>query len=206
MQVQPLNIPERSENYIREYHKVLPVDLCHNLIALFKENSKDQGPSTVGIDSINLPIRNSDTIPITGHSAFTEVDRELNLILLKRYKHYRQTVLSSYPMESTLYPEGYQLIKYKQNKGYFRAHIDVGEFSSCTRALSVLVYLNTVDEGGETDFPEWGVKIKAEIGKVIIFPPYFTHLHEGLMPISSDKYILATWLGYKSIPEASNVT
>jgi len=54
--------------------------------------------------------------------------------------------------------------------------------------------LNDVACGGETEFPHLGVSVKPEAGRLLIFPPYWMYQHQGLPPVSGDKYILSTYL------------
>ena len=56
-----------------------------------------------------------------------------------------------------------------------------------------MTYLNTVSNGGETEFMQ-GAKIKPSTGKIILFPGAFPYLHRGLIPRSDDKYILSSWI------------
>ena len=56
-----------------------------------------------------------------------------------------------------------------------------------------MIYLNDVKEGGETEFLYHSKRIKAEKGKIIIFPTDFMHTHRGNPPISNSKYILTGW-------------
>jgi hypothetical protein len=56
-----------------------------------------------------------------------------------------------------------------------------------------MVYLNDVDEGGETEFLYQQVKIKPKRGTVVIWPGGFTHLHRGNPPLKN-KYIATGWL------------
>ena len=37
-------------------------------------------------------------------------------------------------------------------------------------------------------------KIKAEKGKLLIFPSSWTYIHRGNIPISDDKYIITGWV------------
>ena len=59
--------------------------------------------------------------------------------------------------------------------------------------ITYLFYLNTIEEGGETEFID-GTKIKPETGKLLIFPATWTYEHRGNVPISSNKYICTGWL------------
>ena len=56
-----------------------------------------------------------------------------------------------------------------------------------------MVYMNDVDEGGETEFLYQQKKIKPKTGRVVIFPASFTHQHRGNPPMSN-KYIITGWL------------
>jgi len=82
--------------------------------------------------------------------------------------------------------------KYIKNEGYFKIHID--ENPERKRLLSFILFLNDVDEGGETFFPVQDIKIKPVKDTLILFPPYYTHPHEGLIPLSNDKIILNGFL------------
>ena len=62
------------------------------------------------------------------------------------------------------------------------------------RILLFMYYLNEVKEGGETDFYYQQQRIKPGKGKMVIAPAYFTHTHRGNIPISSDKYIITSWV------------
>jgi len=85
--------------------------------------------------------------------------------------------------------------KYTKNVGKYIYHndfrIDLAEKKY--RVITFLWYLNTVEEGGETSFGE-ELKIKPEMGKLLLFPASWTFPHAGKMPISSDKYIITGWL------------
>jgi prolyl 4-hydroxylase len=54
--------------------------------------------------------------------------------------------------------------------------------------LTLLVYLNRGYEGGETDFPEIGERVHAEIGKALLFQHMV--LHEGATVTAGRKYVL----------------
>ena len=62
------------------------------------------------------------------------------------------------------------------------------------RKLVTMLYLNTVDEGGETEFLYQRRRIQAHQGRLLIFPAGFTHTHRGNPPLSGNKYIITSWL------------
>jgi len=105
---------------------------------------------------------------------------------------------------------GYRIKKYNKNSGYYNYHSDPawaevslgenrwrvgeGEYLSNIRFLSVIMYLNTVDDGGETTFPLIPIKIKPVKGRVAVFPTHWTYLHKAEPPMSSDKYSMNTFV------------
>ena len=83
------------------------------------------------------------------------------------------------------------------DQGYHTWHQDYGPHPiQAKRIVVAMVYLNDVSEGGETCFFHQNLKIKPQKGKMVVFPPYFTHMHKGMPPKSNDKYICNFYLGF----------
>ena len=90
------------------------------------------------------------------------------------------------------------LRKYDKNiGGYHSMHCDWGQ-NNLQRLCAVILYLNTVEEGGETIFPVIGRKIKPVVGRILIFPSFYTHMHYGEIATSSDRYIVASHVHYSN--------
>ena len=77
--------------------------------------------------------------------------------------------------------------------GFHNWHYENTGLQVSARKLVIQLYLNTIEEGGETEFLYINKRIKAEQGRLIIFPASFTHTHRGNPPIGQDKYIVSTW-------------
>ena len=93
--------------------------------------------------------------------------------------------------------EDFRIKKYAYDEGdWFDLHIDANDDQSMQRYLAIFWYLNDVEEGGETDFPMQGMRIKPEQGRIVMFPPYWTHPHQGnkLKKANTYKYLLSTYL------------
>jgi len=72
-----------------------------------------------------------------------------------------------------------------------------GHKDADVRVLTWILYLNDVDEGGETEFLYYPGRIKPKAGSLVLFPAYFTHVHRGNPPISNTKYIITGWCEYE---------
>lgn len=64
-----------------------------------------------------------------------------------------------------------------------------------SRQLVAIWYLNDVPgPGGETEFPLQDVSIRPAQGKLILFPPFWTHVHRGVTLKTGVKYTATTWI------------
>lgn len=122
---------------------------------------------------------------------------------------HRAAQFIQFPIENG---EGMQLVRYGIGEEY-RPHFDYfppekpGSAKHLQkggqRAATVLFYLNTVEEGGETIFPEIGFKVKAVKGNAVIFYNCTPEgkedpltRHGGAPVIRGEKWIVNKWFRY----------
>ena len=84
----------------------------------------------------------------------------------------------------------------KPGEGYHIWHYDNDGRNLSDRYLVFTIYLNTVEEGGETEFLYQMERINAVEGRVSLFPAGFTHAHRGNPPLTGDKYIITGWIEF----------
>ena len=84
-------------------------------------------------------------------------------------------------------------IKHYTSDMEFSTHVDVADLESSKRFLIAILYLN--DNDGYTTFDNLGIKVKPEMGSLILFPPYWMFPHSG-QKCSTEKYIMMTSLNY----------
>ena len=77
--------------------------------------------------------------------------------------------------------------------GFHKWHYENAAYQTANRSFVIQAYLNTVENGGETEFLYQNKRINAVQGTVLIWPAGYTHVHRGNPPIGQDKYILTTW-------------
>ena len=90
-------------------------------------------------------------------------------------------------------PKGMSLQKTRPHQGYHAWHCENADLCTSSRVMAYTLYLNAVEEGGETEFLYQGVKIKPEPGKLAFFPAYYTHPHRGNPIYKGVKYIVSGW-------------
>ena len=86
--------------------------------------------------------------------------------------------------------------KYKPSQGYHAWHCDSSTIGNSRRLMVSMLYLNTVEKGGETEFLYQNMRVTPEQGTLVLFPTYWTHPHRGNPPLEGEKYIMDGWLEY----------
>ncbi|XP_055875119.1 uncharacterized protein LOC106073181 isoform X1 [Biomphalaria glabrata] len=100
----------------------------------------------------------------------------------------------------------FQITSYPVGKAY-KEHTDciVGGVDQRDRVVTVLIYLNDVDEGGETRFTELGIWVKPKKGRALVWnnmspegvcEPHSKHVASVVK--KGSKYILIRWYYYKT--------
>lgn len=93
-------------------------------------------------------------------------------------------------------PKGMSVQKTMPHQGYHAWHQETADVGSGARVVTYMLYLNDVEEGGETEFLYQGIKLKPEAGKLVFFPTGFTFPHRGNPIYKGEKYIITGWYTY----------
>ena len=177
-------------DFIKVYDNVLSKGECNSCIKIFEEGVDKKVYDTEHLKFTQFWIPTNSYTPL-----FNNIKSKMN----RRHSEYR-SYLSECLDYVSLFPSKYSFEKFKikkyepELKHEFRRHTDSSNVKTSTRFLSSLVYLNDVEEGGQTVFND--VIINPKRGRLIIFPPLWMFPHAGKVPISNIKYILTTYLTY----------
>jgi hypothetical protein len=179
-------------HYIRVYDQNLDEPLCVRMIESFSGLARFQRPNGRGI---RLGLEDSAwtelNVTALSDAHFLGMFRKLIDQALNRYNHDigLPIAVPASPLISELVMKRYR----PGQEERFQLHFDAIHYVS-NRYLVMLWYLNDVAVGGETDFPHLKLTIKPQAGRLLVFPPYWMYQHQGLPPISGDKYILSAYL------------
>lgn len=97
--------------------------------------------------------------------------------------------------------ESHTIFTYKVQKtlpggGYHIWHCENGEKMLRNRIATYILYLNDVEEGGETEFLYCQRRVAAKKGRLVIFPANYPWTHRGNPPLSGEKYIMTGWIEF----------
>jgi hypothetical protein len=84
--------------------------------------------------------------------------------------------------------------KIAPGEGFHQWHYE-SLYENSRRKIVIQMYMNNIDEAGETEFLYQNTRVVPKKNKLLIWPADWTHTHRGNPPIgATDKYILTTWL------------
>lgn len=96
-----------------------------------------------------------------------------------------------------LFTSQIKMQKTRPTEGYHQWHSESGTtIYDRNSILAFMVYLNDVDEGGETEFLYQSVRVPPRQGRFVCWPAGWTHIHRGNPPLKNDKYVLTGWINY----------
>ena len=103
---------------------------------------------------------------------------------------------SQHPGLGSLLEEDFEITKPRIEKlpksGGFTWHMDSRQSLGDRRFLTWIIYLNDVFNGGEIEFLRQGLRVSPRRGLLLMFSPFWTHVHQGRPPASSAKYTLSS--------------
>ena len=76
-------------------------------------------------------------------------------------------------------------------------HSETGTRRNSGRIAVFTLYLNDIEDGGETEFLYQGLRVKPEQGALVIWPTGYTHTHRGNPPLKDTKYIVTGWVEFE---------
>lgn len=79
-------------------------------------------------------------------------------------------------------------------QGFHAWHFEQGNKFTGDRICAFQLYLNDVEDGGETEFLYYPRRIKPVQGRLIIWPGTYTHTHRGNPPLTNTKYVITSWV------------
>jgi len=176
---------------------LLSQQLCRSIIADYERDPRKHRGYTVGSRGerrAHDEVKVSTDLEITSEAPWAAVHEQLHSAV-------SQVVLSVaaqfpslqvWPLRCT----GYKIQHYRRDEGHFKWHFDALGPGAWERQLAMVLYLNSVQQGGETCFHRQNLRLKPVAGDAVFFPTFWTHMHCGEMPRSEDKYIVSSFVHF----------
>jgi hypothetical protein len=181
--------------------------LCEQIIEFFECNPAmhEAGVSYSGIDpskknSTDLIVNPNDLTKPT-HAVFRSYFLELH----RCYLDY----LEQWPFLKGSLKEvdigSFNIQRYNAGGHFAAVHTERDSIATMHRVLVWMTYLNDVEGEGHTSFLHYGLDVKPERGKTLIWPSDWTHAHRGNIVTSGSKYIITGWMHYPLVREGEGI-
>jgi hypothetical protein len=187
------------ENFIGIYENAFTKEYCDSVIKYFDDAAKaglaidrqQQGASKLKKDDLQLYGHSSVNLNYASDliEPFSKVFWE------QLYAQYADTfsILKDYASHTNY---AFKIQKTEVGQGYHTWHSEDSMRESANRILAWTLYLNDVEEGGETEFLYYPKRVKPKTGTFILWPASFMHTHRGNPPLSNTKYIITGWVEF----------
>tara|TARA_R100001594_G_scaffold147521_1_gene200679 strand:- start:467 stop:1084 length:618 start_codon:yes stop_codon:yes gene_type:complete len=192
------------DNFIGVYDNYIPEDECKKAIKLFEQENKFRRTldRRQFENSDNLQKKDTQFFAAPGNLDIWWDDLKPSMINYNlAFNHYLKSTGgdAAYDYNEFHFTQ-LKIQKTLPTEGYHQWHIEhmLGAKGE-PRAFAFSVYLNDVEEGGETEFLHFSKRVKPKTGRIVIWPAAFPYLHRGNPPLSGKKYILTSWMNLRSV-------
>jgi hypothetical protein len=179
-------------SFVFERPLALPPAFCDEAVRRFEAHPEQQYEGRIGqVQAKDRSVKVTTDLVVSNNPDWQDVDEMLFRSLAAALREFRET----FPYFKGPFKDmGYQIQRYLPGE-FYHWHIDGGSHEFSQRQLVALWYLNDVPgPGGETQFLYQDISVRPERGKLILFPPFWTHEHRAAELKAGVKYIATTWV------------
>jgi len=183
------------KSFIEQFDNALDKESCDKIIKWFEDSEDLQIKGECGFNEVKPEIKDSTDIPVDlNHEWYPS--EFIFPVLAEAFNLYVERNSFLKKIDTFTNEVGYNVQRYNPGQGYFKEHCEHMDGYS-KRVLAWTLYLNDVDDGGETEYVSYDIKVKAKAGRLVIFPAYWTHSHRGIVSETETKYIATGWFAFK---------
>lgn len=182
----------KNTTFISSYENGASSDYCDRMVSHFKKLESTTSSWSGAEQNGSGNRRDFSFLFDESRNDAEDLQKETNEILNKNLAKY----IEEHPCleSSQFYSKTIKVQKTPPKSGFHQWHFEQFVGESATRILTWTIYLNDIPEGeGETEFLEYGLKVRPKKGTVLFFPASWTHTHRGNAMYTMDKYIATGW-------------
>jgi hypothetical protein len=186
-------------NFIGTYDGYIMKEECDKAIKIYEDQHKFKNTlNRMATDQCPITEKKDIQFFATPHNINIWWDslKPMMLNFDLAFQHYLQETgaLDSYGIDKFFYTS-LKIQKTLPTEGYHRWHVEHNRgFDNEPRAFVLSIYLNDVEDGGETEFLHFSKRVKPKTGRIVIWPAGFPYVHRGNSPLSGEKYIITSWM------------
>ena len=185
-------------NFIGVYDNYITKEECNKAIKLYEDQNKFNNTiNRIGFEQASILEKQDQQF----FAAPNNIDvwwQSLKPMMINfdiAWNHYIKNVGADDAYQVPFHFTDLKIQKTLPTEGYHVWHIEHGQgYDNEPRAFVFSIYLNDVEEGGETEFLHFSKRVIPKAGRIVIWPAAFPYLHRGNPPLSGKKYLLTSWM------------
>tara|TARA_Y100000310_G_scaffold166634_1_gene166325 strand:- start:73 stop:708 length:636 start_codon:yes stop_codon:yes gene_type:complete len=193
---------EEYKDFIGIYDKSVPVELCNVFVENWEEAKKNRTIVDLSKENKTGILHRTDN-PIGRKDEIAFIDPLSSTIYpvppVHAYFDYLKKCFACYAKRysilfyGALYNDAFKIHKVKQSEGYHEWHYEKSDPNTLDRVVVYMTYLEAPKSGGETEFLHQSLRIKPIVGRTLLWPAGFTHMHRGNPPLDGEKMYIDGW-------------
>jgi len=193
---------QEYKDFIGIYDESVPVELCNEFVNNYEEAKKNRTiidlskKNKFGIleptahllakkDEVAIVAPLYSTIyPVPPVQAYFEFLSKCFECYINRY---------DIKFGGIIYNDIFKIHKVRKSEGFHQWHYERGKPSYVDRLMAYMTYLEVPKKGGETEFLHQSLRIEPIVGRTLIWPAGYTHIHRGNPPLNGEKMYIDGW-------------
>jgi hypothetical protein len=188
------------QDFIAVYDNAYTPEFCQAVIDFF-ENANDAGYcyTRQQESDVNRALKDDRAIMLSEEYSYTlnatkNLSREFVDAFWQHFAEYAKNKYYTIAESCDLRIAELKIQKTEVGQGFHAWHFEQGNQFTGDRICAFQLYLNDVEDGGETEFLYYPRRIKPKQGRLIIWPGSYTHTHRGNPPLTNTKYVITSWV------------
>ena len=181
------------KSFIFELENALPGELCDEIVRRFEADTR-RAPGVIASLKVNKGVKDTVDLHLSRFPEWKDLDTKIYEALKTHLAIVMPCLTQGLVPIPAHEDSGYNIQKYEPGSNGYVWHMDMLPNNDRQRMLVFIYYLNDVSEGGETEFLQHEVSVKPAKGKLVFFPPFWTHVHRSAPNPKEAKYIVTGWI------------
>ena len=194
---------EEYKDFIGIYDESVPIDLCEMFVGNYEGAKKNQTiidmtdpENELGIIESTTPLlKRKDEVAFVAPLYSTIYPKPPVLAYFKFLNNCFKCYVKRYGIEfdGVIFNDTFKIHKVRKSEGYHIWHYEKSSPEKIDRLMAYMTYLEVPKKGGETEFLHQSLRIEPVVGRTLIWPAGYTHMHRGNPPLDGEKMYITGW-------------
>ncbi len=200
---------EEYKDFIGIYDESVPVDLCNVFVENWEEAKKNETIIDLSkgeeraLGENSSPLFRKDKVAFVSPLSSTIFPRPPVEAYFKFLMECFKCYMKRYSIEfyGALFNDVFKIHKVRKSEGYHVWHYERNSPGTIDRVMAYMTYLEVPKKGGETEFLHQSLRIEPIVGRTLIWPAGYTHMHRGNPPLEGEKMYITGWFNAAKMNE-----